>query len=90
MRVVSQNRSFSFDFDRTIFWRQYGVIYAKVGNESILIGNYKTEERAAEVFDDMHMAYYRDASAYMTEDFSLPFDPKLERRVNTVYYMPEA
>ena len=57
MRVVSQNKNYSFDFDRTVFWTQYNVIYAKIGNESIAIGQYESEERAAEVFEDMHKAY---------------------------------
>ena len=57
MRVVSQNRGFSFDFDRTVFWTQYNIIYAKIGTESIAIGQYESEERAAEVFEDMHKAY---------------------------------
>ena len=57
MRVVSQNKNYSFDFDRTVFWTQYNVIYAKIGNESIAIGQYKSEERAAEVFNDIHNLY---------------------------------
>ena len=57
MRVVSQNKNYSFDFDRTVFWTQYNVIYAKIGTESIAIGQYESEERAAEVFEDMHKAY---------------------------------
>ena len=57
MRVVSQNKNYSFDFDRTAFWTQYNVIYAKIGVDSIAIGQYKSEERAAEVFQDMHKAY---------------------------------
>lgn len=57
MRVVSQDKCFSFDFDRTIFWTQYNIIYAKIGTESIAIGQYESEGRAAEVFDDMHKAY---------------------------------
>ena len=57
MRVVSQNRDFSFDFDRTVFWAQYNIIYAKIGTESIAIGQYESEERAAEVFEDIHKAY---------------------------------
>ena len=57
MRVVSQNRNYSFDFDRTVFWTQYNIIYAKIGTESIAIGQYESEERAAEVFEDMHKAY---------------------------------
>ena len=38
MRVVSQSRNFSFDFDRTAFWTQSNVIYAELGNENIAIG----------------------------------------------------
>lgn len=57
MRVVSQSRNFSFDFDRTVFWRQSDVIYAKIGGESIAIGKYQSDERAAEVFEDLHRAY---------------------------------
>ena len=57
MRVVSQSRNFSFDFDRTVFWRQYNVVYAKIGSESTAIGKYESDERAAEVFEDMHRAY---------------------------------
>lgn len=57
MRVVSQNRDYSFDFDRTIFWVQFEVIYAKVGTEIIAIGKYASDGRAAEVFEDIHKAY---------------------------------
>ena len=57
MRVVSQNRNYSFDFDRTVFWTQYNIIHAKIGTESIAIGQYESDERAAEVFEDMHKAY---------------------------------
>ena len=57
MRVISQSRNFSFDFDRTVFWRQSDVIYAKIGGESIAIGKYQSDERAAEVFEDLHRAY---------------------------------
>ena len=57
MRVISQSRNFSFDFDRTVFWRQSDVSYAKIGSKSKDIGKYKTDERAAEVFEDMHNAY---------------------------------
>lgn len=57
MRVVSQNRDCSLDFNQTIFWRQQNYIYVQVGAESIAIGEYETSERAAEVFEDMHKAY---------------------------------
>lgn len=59
MRVVSQNRDFSFDFDHTVFWTQDNVIYAHIGDSmrDKVIGKYESSSRAAEVFEDMHKAY---------------------------------
>lgn len=57
MRIVSQNRDLSFDFDRCEIWTQRNVIYRRVGNDSIPIGVYATQERAKEVFEDIHKAY---------------------------------
>ncbi len=57
MRVVSQSRRYSVDFDRSIFLTQDNIIYAKIGNDNIVFGKYESEERAAEVFEDMHKAY---------------------------------
>ena len=48
MRVVSQNRDFSFNFDNTVFWKQYNIIYARIGKENIPIGQYESDERATE------------------------------------------
>lgn len=69
MRVVSQSRNFSFDFDRTVFWRQHNVVYAKVGTESIAIGSFKSDDRAAEVFDDIHVYYSRiEGAVYLVPE----------------------
>ena len=59
MRVISQDRCYSYDFDRTMFWKQDGVIYAHIVGDTRdrVVGSYNTDERAAEVFDDMHKAY---------------------------------
>lgn len=51
MRIVSQNNDFSFDFERTIFWTQDNIIYAKDGISSVVIGRYESEERVKEVFE---------------------------------------
>lgn len=59
MRVISQDRCYSYDFDRTMFWKQDGVLYAHIAGDSRdrVLGNYESDERAAEVFEDMHKAY---------------------------------
>ena len=57
MRVVSQGRNYSVDFEHIPFWTQNNIIYAKIGNENQVFGKYESEERAEEVFKDMHKAY---------------------------------
>ena len=57
VRLVSQKRDLSVDFDRCEIWTQNNVIYRRVGNDSIPIGVYATQERAKEVFEDIHKAY---------------------------------
>ena len=85
MRVISQSRNFSFDFDRTVFWTQYNIIYAKIGTESIAIGQYESEERAAEVFEDMHKALCGETVLFQNVEMPDDFQKKLEDwRVNAV------
>ena len=85
MRVVSQNRNYSFDFDRTVFWTQYNVIYAKIGIDSIAIGQYKSDERAAEVFEDMHKSLCGETVLFQNVEMPDDFQKKLEDwRVNAV------
>lgn len=85
MRVVSQNRNYSFDFDRTVFWTQYNIIYAKLGTESIAIGQYESDERAAEVFEDMHNTLCGETVLFQNVEMPDDFQKNLEDwRVNTV------
>ena len=57
MRVVSQKKDASYDFDRTEFRTNYECISATFDGRTFVIGKYATPERAAEVFMDMHKAY---------------------------------
>lgn len=54
MRVVSQKRDYSVNFDRTPFWTQGTYIYAMIADQRVVIGVYESEERTKEVFRDMH------------------------------------
>ncbi len=56
MRVVSQKKDASYDFDRTEFRTSYECISATFDGRTFVIGKYATPERAAEVFMDMHKA----------------------------------
>jgi len=57
MRIVSQNKMLSVNFDNVILWIQDGTIYEKSGTESKPIGNYDSEDRAMEVFQEIHDTY---------------------------------
>lgn len=50
MRVVSQKKDASYDFDRTEFRTSYECISATFDGRTLVIGKYATPERAAEVF----------------------------------------
>ena len=61
MRVVSQNRDFSFDFDRTVFWMQDEYVYARIDSNDQAIGKYDNnpEYKAqidAEVEEELRIA----------------------------------
>lgn len=57
MRIISQNRKNSLNFDRVYLWMQENIIYASFGNVRLVLGSYASEERASEVFLDIHKAY---------------------------------
>lgn len=57
MRIISQDKNHSVTFENTYIWKQYGCIYGCVGSKNIVLGNYTTDERATEVFMDIHNAY---------------------------------
>lgn len=68
MRVVSQNRNYSFDFERNVFWQQYNIIYARIGKDNIPIGQYESDERATEVFKEIHRLIGETNLYYMPEE----------------------
>ncbi|MCR5754205.1 MAG: hypothetical protein K6G30_05245 [Acetatifactor sp.] len=57
MRIVSQDRNLSVNFDSCEIWMQNRTIYRRVNGQSDVIGSYDSPERAAEVFEDIHRAY---------------------------------
>lgn len=60
MRIISQDRKQSVDFKRAYLWMQYNTIYVNYGNERKVFGTYETDERASEVFMDIHEAYEKN------------------------------
>lgn len=61
MRIISQNRDISVEFDNVILKICNGsLIYAcPYANQSatLVLGKYESQERAREVFKDIHNAY---------------------------------
>ena len=57
MRIISQNKDLSIDFDHTPICVSYNHVCAIIDGQQKVIGQYKTDRRAQEVFEDIHMAY---------------------------------
>lgn len=59
MRIVSQDRTESLNFDDIRIYTMFEEVYARVkfNCADILLGKYASEERAAEVFEDIHKKY---------------------------------
>lgn len=57
MRIVSQDRKSSINFDHYEIWVQGEAVYRRTKGENALLGVYATPQRAEEVFEDIHKAY---------------------------------
>ena len=57
MRIISQNKDLSIDFNRTPICVSYNHVCAIMDGQQKVIGKYETDERAKEVFEDIHKAY---------------------------------
>jgi hypothetical protein len=65
MRIVSQDRTCSVDFGNGIIHIIRNSIEFLSENRGVILGNYKSQERAREVFEDIHNAY---APVYSVSD----------------------
>ena len=54
MRIISQDRTYSINMDNHDLWTQSGTIYCKINIDSRVLGTYSSQERAKEVFKDIH------------------------------------
>lgn len=57
MRIVSQKRDLSIDFDSTVISRNDNCIRARVGDRDVAIGIYESSNIASAIFKDIHKAY---------------------------------
>lgn len=80
MRIINQHRNRSVNFDNVEIHVDDAGIFA-VGDHKILLGEYNTEERASEVFEEIHKFRIRDR----VMDFSFGKEYII---ANSVYYIP--
>ena len=57
MRIISQNKDLSIDFNHTPICVSYNHVCAIMDGQQKVIGKYETDERAKEVFEEIHIAY---------------------------------
>lgn len=69
MRIINQRRDRSVNFDNVEIHIDDTRILAFVNvNSTIVLGEYETEERASEVFDEIHMAYSGHVEVFGKDD----------------------
>lgn len=56
MRIISQGNE-SYNFDAIEIWQRNNVIGGRSANGTFNLGIYKTDERAKEVFEEIHISY---------------------------------
>lgn len=86
MRIISHNRNHSMNFDRIHLWMQENIIYATSRNERLVLGAYSSNERAAEVFLDIHKAYapVGIVAANLSEEQIKPFIGSVNVGMNVI------
>ena len=57
MRIISQNKDLSIDFNHTPICVSYNHVCAIMDGQQKVIGKYETDARAKEVFEEIHIAY---------------------------------
>lgn len=81
MRIMNQHRNRSVNFDNVEIHVDDTGIFA-VGDHKILLGEYDTEERSSEVFEEIHKVYtgYLEIEEEMKKikDFDIDKMPKFE------------
>lgn len=76
MRIVSQDKTVSIEFNRVhIILDEKEILYRTEGNHGRVLGTYQCEERAKEIFIDIHNAYSPVAviTTGLTEEQAKPF-----------------
>lgn len=89
MRIVSQNRKTSVNFDHiALTIDDSNAIVGLAGKYGIVLGRYKDENRAKEVFEDIHNAYapVYSVSSNMEPEEIMEFVGSMNVKSNNIAY----
>lgn len=77
MRVISQDGTVDFPYEKAVLYAEYESVIAKVGEERCVVGIYSTEEKAIKVMEMLREVYrfYNDADNGI---FCFPQDNEIE------------
>ena len=68
MRIISQCKTKSVEFCNVALLRRDEIIFARTANQDMVLAEYKTPARAAEVFEELNIS----ASNYSTYIYYMP------------------
>ena len=68
MRIISQCKTKSVEFYNVNLLRRDETIFARTANQNIVLAEYKTQARAAEVFEELNIS----ASSFSRDIYYMP------------------
>lgn len=68
MRIISQCKTKSVEFCNVALLRCDETIFARTANQDMVLAEYKTPTRAAEVFEELNIS----ASSFLTDIYYMP------------------
>lgn len=68
MRIISQCKTKSVEFYNVTLLRRDETIFARTANQDMVLAEYKTPARAAEVFEELNFS----ASSFMADIYYMP------------------
>lgn len=68
MRIISQCKTKSVEFYNVALLRRDETIFARTANQDMVLAEYKTPARAAEVFEELNIS----ASNFLTDIYYMP------------------
>lgn len=96
MRVISQDGTVDFPYEKAVLYVEYESAIAKVGNERCVIGIYSTEEKAIkamemfrEKYENIEFYHHMANSQHFEESLRILSNEKFKEATSEYFRLPQ-